>query len=117
MKVDPNEPINKKVEHVLCRQGSVHTYDGSSTPAAQLNSESNAFKAFCQSLDPNTCFIIAIVPDHADDELFFKARDVARQIPIHMQAGIERPEDAMTIWEHYKRRKALLAQPEENSNK
>lgn len=105
MKIDPNEIIGREVEYVLCQSGQILLYDDSATTARDLVKEGNAFKSFCQSLDPNRCFIIALVLDHVDDELFFAAREVAREVGIHMQSSIEKRDIALSQWEWYKRSK------------
>lgn len=105
MKVDPNQPIEFTAECVLCEGGQVMLYDGSGAPLEQLGQEGNAFKKFCQSLDPNKCFIMGIIPDDADRDVFFRAREVASEIGLHMQALVDTPENHRSRWESYKKMK------------
>lgn len=109
MKVDPNEMIGQEVEYVLCENGKVVIFDGSSTDAADLDSESSPFMAFCRSLDPNTTFISAFVPDDADRPVFFQTRETARKIGIHVQSTLEEPDAQRARWSRYLAMKKLAS--------
>ncbi len=107
MKIDPNQPIELTVEHILCEGGRVLMHDGSSTPASELDSAGSALQAFCRTIDPNRCFIEAYVPADSDRDVFFRARDAARGIGVHMQAPVERAEVQRERWKSYCRLKQL----------
>jgi hypothetical protein len=113
MKVDPNQPIEFQAEWVLCEGGKVILADDSNTPLPQLIDEHSAFKKFCQSLDPNKFFITAIITDDANNNVFFKAREVANEIGLHMQALVDTPENHRRQWKYYKESKRY-AKIEEN---
>jgi hypothetical protein len=113
MKIDPNQPINYRQESVLCENGQVFLYDGSSTPLAELGHDESAFRKFCQSLDPNKCFIAALIPNDADRDVFFRAREVARSESLHLQATIDTPKRHRQMWENYK----LVKQAASDQNK
>jgi hypothetical protein len=112
MKVDPNQPIEFQMECVLCEGGKVILADDSCTPLPQLINEHSAFKKFCQSLDPNKCFIAAIIPDDTDNDVFFKAREVANEIGLHMQALVDTPENHRKQWRYYKESKRFVKNEE-----
>ena len=101
MFVDPNQNINTAVEHVLIEGGALTLHDGAVITADQLAAGNSAFHRFCQSLDPNLCFIAVFVMSNADESLFYAARDVARKIGIHCQAGLEKPENMRQQWQNY----------------
>lgn len=101
MKIDPNQAVNLRAIHVLCRGGAIHLPDGRSVPASALAAE-NAFAELCRSLDPNTSYIAAFLPDHGDADTFYRARDVAGANKVHMQATVERAEFQLERWNHYK---------------
>lgn len=105
MKIDPNLPLQLHQELVLCEDGSIFLFDGASTSQAALGDEESHFKKFCRSLDPNTCFISALIPNDADRDVFFRAREVAGEVGIHMQATVDTPESHRRLWENYKRAK------------
>ncbi|NUN98721.1 MAG: hypothetical protein HUU16_21405 [Candidatus Omnitrophica bacterium] len=44
---------------------------------------------------------MALIPDDKDHPVYFKARDVARGIGVHMQAPVETPEAKKRLWETY----------------
>ena len=119
MKVDPNQPIEFSAECILCEAGYVELYDGARTPLAQLGDESSVFYSFCQSLDPNKCMLTAVIPDDSGKAVFFKAREIANQIGLYMQALVDTPERHRTRWESYKKvkkiPKAADDTPEEDS--
>ena len=105
MKVDPNQPVDFRQECVLCEHDRVSLHDGSTTPRAELGNEESPFLIFCRSLDPNKCYIAAFIPDSADTEVFFRAREVAAGAGIHMQATVDTPERHRLMWERYKQMK------------
>jgi hypothetical protein len=101
MKVDPNNPIGQYAEYVLCQAGAVVIHDGERTPREALGTAGSAFERFCRSLDPNRCFIIALIPDDADRDVFFTAREVCRGIGPHMQAPVDTPDHHNAQWSNY----------------
>jgi hypothetical protein len=100
VKVDPNQAVDLQQEFILCAEGCVACHDGSRTPLADLDG-ANAFRDFCSSLDPNKCYIVALLTSEADREVYFRARDVARRLGVHMQAPVETPERVREMWEAY----------------
>lgn len=115
MQVDPNQPLNYRQECILCEDGKVILHDGSSTSLAELEHETSAFKQFCHSLDPNKCFIVAFIPNDADKNVFFRAREVAGEIGLHMQAPVDFPEKHRSQWEMYTKMKRYADVDEEGS--
>ncbi|BCG62929.1 MAG: hypothetical protein methR_P0608 [Methyloprofundus sp.] len=101
MNIDPNISIEHQSAYVLCEQGKVLLHNGSSISQLTLQDENSAFIHFCRSLNPNKCFISALIPDDADKNVFFKARDVAHAEGIHMQANVDRPEQLRKVWGDY----------------
>lgn len=107
MKIDPNQPVEFRQECVLCEDGQVVLFDDSRTPEAELDREESAFQKFCRSLDPNKCFISAFIPNDSDKGVFFKAREVALSVGLHMQATVDTPERHRTLWDRYQTMKRL----------
>jgi hypothetical protein len=101
MKVDPNQAVDMHHEMVLCEAGRVELADGSLVRQTELSTPDNPFAAFCKSLDPNKCFILALVPDDADKEVYFQARSAANALGIQMHAPLEEPERCRKMWESY----------------
>ena len=101
MKVEPNLAVGMHEEYVLCEAHSICTYDGKHTSAAAISDPGSALMQFFNSLDPNKAFVVALIPDDANRELFFTARDVAQSCGLHMQATVERPEQYVNIWQNY----------------
>jgi hypothetical protein len=106
MRVEPYS-VPMLVEFIWCENGRVELYDGSSTPTESLPSKDSSFMRFCKGLDPNRYYISALVPQEgphaeANRDLFFRARDAARSVHIHMQAQIEPREALQRFWEHHK---------------
>ena len=101
MKVDPNHPVNSSVEQVLIEADRILLADGSSCSLQELDKAENPFVGFCKSLDPNLCFISALIPDDAGRELFFKARTLAETAGIHMQAPVDTPDRLRRTWDRY----------------
>lgn len=106
MKIDPNRPIELKQEYVLCEAGRVHFCDGGSAGIDELGDEDGPFGEFCRGLDPNKCFISALIPDRADEAVFYRARDAARAHGVHMQATIEKADVQHSRWQAYLAMKA-----------
>lgn len=102
MIVDPNEAVAKQIEYVLCEDGSVELHDGTRTPEETLSDPESAFRRFCRSLDPNRTFIVALVLNDTDREVFYKARTTAGQDGIHMQAPLDTPEQHRAMWARYR---------------
>lgn len=86
----------------MCRDGSVEMDDGVKVSLAELNSSGNAFERFCKTLDPNTCYIGAYLPFRADEEVFYRARDLASSLGVHMQATVEKADTQIRYWDHYR---------------
>lgn len=105
MRIDPNSAVGYNAAYVLCRAGTLILHDGRSTPRSDLDDGRSAFQEFCRQLDPNRYFVIALVPDDADRDVFFAARSVARDLGVHMQAPVETPEAQYSLWETYQRAK------------
>ncbi len=116
MKIEPNGYIGQHAEYVLCEVGQVVLHDGARVPIAELGSGENAFTQLCRSIDPNKCFIVAIIPNDADRDVFFKAREVASGAGIHMQATVDTPERLRGTWESYRESKRLRSALEETVN-
>jgi hypothetical protein len=102
MVIEPNSPIDYVQECVLCADGAVITHDDRRTPLTELENETSGFKQLCRSMDPNKGFIVGFVPNDADRPVFFKAREVARSIGLHMQANVEEPDEQRRQWETHK---------------
>ncbi len=107
MKIDPNLAVDMHTEYVLCERGQVSLHDGSATARAELGQETSAFTKFCRSLDPNKCFIVALIPEETDKQVFFRAREVASELGIHMQAPVDTPERLRSQWEAYRQMKQV----------
>ena len=105
MKVDPNQPVDYQAECLLFDMGEVVLHDDSRTPRALLEDEESAFQQYCRSLDPNKCFLMAIIPHDADRDVFFEAREVAARLGLHMQAMVDTPESHRSRWQVYKKSK------------
>lgn len=103
MKIDPNISINMNAVHIMCQTGGVELHDGTLVPPEQLASPGGPFEAFCKTLDPNTGYIAAFVPDHSAEDVFFQARDAARRFGIHAQATIEKADMQLDRWRAYKK--------------
>ena len=101
MKVDPNLAVGVIQECVLCDDGRIVMYDGSVATREDLNDPDGAFLRFCGTLDPNRCYIRAVIPNDADRPLFFEAREVARSAGLHMQSSLETPERHRAMWNAY----------------
>ena len=106
MKIDPNQSVAYQAEMVLCREGGVRLHDDRFTPLDQLAQPDSAFHQWCSQLDPNRCFINAMIPDDADRPVFFRAREVASKAKIHMQAQVDTPENLLTLWQNFRQMKA-----------
>jgi hypothetical protein len=115
MKIDPNSAVEMRTEYVLCEGGRVLLHDGSSTARDELGTAGNGFDAFCRSLDPNKCFIVALIPDDGDRAVYFRAREIASGIGIHMQAPVETPLRLRSQWDNYCRMKQLPSITEDDS--
>jgi hypothetical protein len=103
VKVDPNTAIGMQSVHVMCRNGVVELPDGTHVPLADLPAEGGAFAQFCKTLDPNTCYIGAYLPYRADEDLFYRAREVAFSAnKLHMQATVEKADIQIQYWNQYK---------------
>lgn len=111
MRIDPNQPVDYHQECVCCEGGKILLFDGTSTEISELGLTESAFGEFCRSLDPNKCFIVAFIPNDADREVFFRAREVARDVGIHMQATIDTAERHRALWENYKTMKQYSSEP------
>jgi hypothetical protein len=109
MKVDPNRDVGMTQEYILCEGGRVVLHDGSSTERSQLSAEDSAFQKFCSTLDPNRCFIVALIPDDADRSVFYRARELAAQRHIHMQSPVDTKEHLMGLWRRYRQMKQSAA--------
>ena len=101
MIVEPNSPIDYVQEYILCEEGAVQTVDGRITPLDDIDRDGSGFKELCKGMDPNKGFIIALVPKDEDRPVFFRAREVARDIGLHMQGTLERPDTQRVQWETY----------------
>lgn len=101
MIIDPNQPIEQTVAFVLIESGKIVLHDGRTTAENALEDAGSAFQEFCRSLDPNKCFIQGLIPNGRDQALFFKAREVARKIGMHMQAPVDTEENLRRIWDNY----------------
>jgi len=101
MKIDPNQPIEHRVEFILCEGGKIVLHDGGSSALDELERDGSAFQKFCRSLDPNKCFISALIPNDADRQVFFKAREAAKKSGIYMQALVDTPERHYKMWKDY----------------
>jgi hypothetical protein len=101
VKVEPNLAVGMIQEYVLLERGAILTFDGGRTTAADVGNPRSAFARFVASLDPNRCFIIALIPDDSDRDLYFAARDVASAAGMHMQAPVERVSQQRQVWDHY----------------
>lgn len=114
MKVDPNQAVNLHHEVVLCEGEGVTVPGGEHTAHDALSDPDSPFGRFCRTLDPNRCYLVALVPDDADRVAYFRAREAARAAGIHMQAPVETPETLRSIWEAYlqSRRAAATAAPD-----
>lgn len=106
MKIDPNIAIDMKQIHVLCTVEGVELDTGELVAVNALQASGGPFEKFCQQLDPNTEYIAAFVPDRNADEIYFRARETAWNLGIHMQATIERPENQLERWKIYKKLKS-----------
>lgn len=105
MKIDPNQAVNFRAEMILCEGGQVALPGGETTRESELADPASAFHRWCAQLDPNQCFIQALIPADADRSVFFRARDVAEQIGVHMQAPVDTAQRLRTIWREYVRMK------------
>ncbi len=113
MKIEPNGYIGQQAEYVLCEVGQVVLHDGARVPMADLGIGENAFTQLCRSIDPNKCFIVAIIPNDSDRDVFFKAREAASGAGVHMQATVDTPERLRGTWENYKESKRHRSVEEE----
>ncbi len=86
--------------NVLVHQGTVHLLDGVEVPLDALNNPGNPFEQLCQSLDPNVTYVNVLLPDHADDELYFALRDKGNELGIHVQSVAHRPEEIWEMWKY-----------------
>jgi hypothetical protein len=111
MIIEPNEAIQMSAEHVLCDERAIHLADGDKISEDDLASVDNAFVRFCQTVDPNRCFIIAHVPYQKDHPTYLIARDVARRCGRHMQADIDTAERHYELWRTYKVSRNLSHNP------
>jgi hypothetical protein len=102
MKIDPNSAVGQQSVCVMCRGGAVELPDGTSSPAAGLDSPEGPFQRFCKGLDPNLTYISAFLPYRDDEEVFYKARAVAQALGIHMQATVERADLQLAWWREYR---------------
>lgn len=108
MKIDPNRPVNLIQVCVLCADGQVVLHDGKTSPPDELDREGSAFRELLRKLDPNRHYITAFILDDADRDVFFRAREVARQSGgRHMQATVETPDRQRSLWESYKTMKRM----------
>lgn len=115
MKIDPNRAVGMEQECVLCESGFVVLHDGARSSLEELERNDSAFRRFCGTIDPNRCYLLALIPDDRDREVFFRARDVARRMGIHMQATVEKPEELAARWQQYRELKSGPAQPPADS--
>lgn len=106
MKIDPNRDIELSHELVLCQSGAVVLHTGERTALGDLERADSPFQRFCRGIDPNRCFIVALVPEDSDRAVFFRARDLAQAMGVHMQAPIDTPENARQSWAQYVESKA-----------
>ncbi len=113
MIVDPNEAVSQEVEYVLCEDGDAVLHNGARTPLAQLSDPESAFRRFCRSLDPNKTFILALVLDDADREVFYQAKAAAKQDGLHVQAPLDRPETLRAQWSNYQATRPAASEDEE----
>ncbi len=101
MKVEPNEAVDFHQVSILCESGYVMLPDGGRTAASDLGSPQSDFQVFCRALDPNRCFLGALVPNDEDREVFFAARDAVEPLGLHAQATIDRPASLRERWKNY----------------
>jgi len=109
MKIDPNSAILRQ-ECVLIEGGEIVLADGGVTTAADLGRPDNPFRAWLGKLEENLCYVAAFIPDDADRDLFYQARDVARGAGRHMQATVDPPDEQRRRWALY--RSAAAKHPE-----
>ncbi len=102
MIVDPNRAVGMEAKLILCRAGQVELRDGTRIDAADVGADAGPFAEYLRSVDPNTQFLIALIPDRSDEPVYFRARDVSRQMGVHMQAPVETPEALERQWEDYR---------------
>ncbi len=105
MKIDPNLPVDMHSELILCEGGKIVLHDGTAAAQAELDREGGPFLRFCGALDPNRCFLVALILDDADKTVFFKAREVAGEKGIHVQAPVDTPARLRAQWDAYLRLK------------
>lgn len=109
MKIDPNSDIERDSVLVLCEEGAVLLHTGRKTTMDKLDQASSAFQVFCRGLDPNKCFIVALIPEDSDREVFFKAREVCRSVGVHIQAPVDTAESHRALWADYVESKKHLS--------
>jgi hypothetical protein len=102
MLIDPNHPIGQQVEYVLIEPDRIELPNGTHVDVTGLDDDKSQFHQFCRSLDPNRCFIQALIPDDTAKSVFFKARDCAAVLGIHMQALVDTPERHRQTWQNYR---------------
>lgn len=103
MIVDPNTDIGMQPHFVLCQQGHLERKGAPPFPEEDLGSPEGPFLLWLRSLDPNRTFLIALIPDRADEGVFFRAREIAASCGIHMQAPVETSGVLRARWEAYLR--------------
>ncbi|MBN2612312.1 MAG: hypothetical protein JXB00_12195 [Bacteroidales bacterium] len=102
MKIEPNTDIGMKAVSILISNGKVELLDGTIVTVEELNIEKNAFLILCSTIDPNLNYINVLMPEHKDQEVYFKVRDIGKQQGIHVQSVTYRAEEAWNYWKLHK---------------
>lgn len=102
MKIEPNKDIGMSAKTLLVNKGNIEFPDGHKISPDDLKTSGNYFEELCNSIDPNVTYINILIPDHADDEVFFKVQDAGFKIGIHVQSVANRPDSIWRIWENEK---------------
>jgi hypothetical protein len=115
MIVDPNVAIETYFELISCRIGQVALPDGSLVDDEALNVEDGLFAAFCRSLDPHRCFLVALIPaGGAVEATYFKAREAAQRFGLSVQSHLAPPEECEGIWQSNLEAKRRSIKPDES---
>jgi len=105
MKVEPNNPVDLKVMHVLCYKSQVQLADGTKIAVGELSDENNAFLKLCKRLDPNMYYINVLVPPEKetfdiDQAVYYQLQEIGQTIGIHVQSVLSKTEQILSSWSH-----------------
>jgi len=98
VRVEPNQSIGAKPVTVLIEEGVLHL-PGGETSVGMGPDELPRLREWFKTLDPNLQFVLALVPKHQDENVFFRFRLLAREYGLHAQAPREHPEILRQHWQ------------------